>query len=87
MIDEGAAHGRGGEGGEVDTVFDVDAGTAGELHVGLMDKGGGGEGVVGTLLAEEACGLSAQVIVQTGEERLGGFGAGSVVPRGFIGQE
>ncbi len=51
VIDEDAAHELGGDAEEMGAVLPGDAGLIDELHVGLVDEGGGLQGMVGSLAA------------------------------------
>jgi hypothetical protein len=77
VFDEDSAHGLGG--GVVEVLFAFEAvGAVGDAEVGLVDQGGGGEGVAGALVAHEALGAGSQEVVDEGEELAGG-GAISLV--------
>ena len=56
MVDEDAAHGASGDGEEVGAIGDAGALLAGEPQPGLVDEGGGRQGVSLALTAELALG-------------------------------
>ena len=71
-IDEHAAHHLGGDGEEVNAVLPVEAAEIGEAHVGLMDEGGGLEGMVGALAGHVVAGEAAQFGVDNGRKPIEG---------------
>jgi len=75
MIDEDAAHEGGGEGEEVGAALPIDAVVADEFEPGLVDEGGGLEGVAGSFVLKVVSGEAAEFVVGEGSEFVesGGF--------------
>jgi hypothetical protein len=54
MIDEDSSHDSGGDTDEVGPVSPLHAGPIDHMDIGLIDQGGGLEGVTGTLASHES---------------------------------
>ena len=62
------------------TVFDYQLFFAGQAQVGLVDEGGGLQGVIGALLAQVISGQAAQFAIDDREQLVEGFTV-SLAPR------
>ena len=71
-VDEDASHAGRGDGEEVGAVLPADAGLVDEPEVGLVDEGGGLEGVAAAFLAHVGVGELSELVVDEGEEVAGG---------------
>lgn len=74
VVDEDAAHGLGGDGEEVGTAGEACLGLVDELEVGLVDEGGGLEGVAGAFASEEGAREGAELVVDEWEEGIDSAG-------------
>lgn len=74
VIDEDAADGLGGDGEEVGAAGEIGVALVDELHVGLVDEGGGLEGVIAGFAGHLAAGDEAHFVVDEGEEAVEGGG-------------
>jgi len=73
VVDEDVAHGAGGDAEEVGAGMGVEVAGVGEAEIGLVNEGGGGEGVAGGFAAEEGAGDAAEFVVDEGEELFAGL--------------
>lgn len=72
VVEEDAAHGFDGGGVEVGTVGPGDATGADELEIGFVDEDGSRERVAGFFAGEAEFGGLAELLVDEGEELVGG---------------
>ena len=74
MVHQDAAHGLGGHPEELGPVLPARLALVDQPQVGLVDEGGGLQGVAGVLAPEVALGLAVQLVVDDGHELVQGGG-------------
>jgi hypothetical protein len=74
LVDEDVAHGAGGGGEEVAAGVPAGVRITDKAQVGLVDEGGGLEGVAGGRFGESRAGEGAEFVVDEGQEFGGGVG-------------
>jgi hypothetical protein len=93
VVEKDSAHGLGGSGEEVGLVLPREFAALEQAEVGLVDEGGGLEGVVGALGGHALVRDGAELVVDESEEVGGGPGVGGalhekgsrrVLPRGGV---
>ena len=70
VVDEDSSHGLGGDSEEVGPAVELGLRLVDELEVGLVDEGGGLEGVPRVFAAEEGACQGAELVVDQGEKNI-----------------
>jgi hypothetical protein len=71
VIDKDATHGLRGNGVEMSPVEILGLGLVHKLDIGLVNQGGGLQGVAGALVAKVRGGEGMQLVVDNGQEDIG----------------